>query len=152
MTGGAIANTSGAAGRYQWLNKKLLIGGLILAVAVGYLIFTAMRGNAAEYFVTVGELNQHAAQVDGKQVRVGGDVVPGTIHKGGPGGAITFEVTDGTLTMPVVYHGVLPDIFSDNVQVVVEGTYHQNGAFQADTLLTKCPSRFEATQTTQSTQ
>ncbi|MBX6340836.1 MAG: cytochrome c maturation protein CcmE [Thermomicrobiaceae bacterium] len=146
MTGGVAARPV-AASRARRLNPKLLVAGLVIVAAVAYLIYTATQSTAASYFVTVGELQQQAALNDGHRVRVGGNVKPGTIQKGGPGEPIRFEVTDGTAVMPVSYTGDLPDIFTDNVQVVVEGTYHANGTFEADTLLTKCPSKFEATKT-----
>lgn len=130
--------------RSGWINPKLLIAGVAILIAVAYLIFSAMQGSAASYFVTTSELQAQAAKMDGQRVRVGGNVVPGTIEKGSPGEPIRFVVGDGTTTFPVVYTGVLPDIFADNTQVVVEGTYHAGGGFQADTLLTKCPSKFQA--------
>ena len=44
-------------------------------------------------------------------------------------------------TLPVVYKGLVPDIFAPGIQVVVEGHY-VNGVFEASTLLAKCPSKF----------
>lgn len=146
MTGGVVARPVAQSRRAPWLNRKLLLAGIVLMIAVGYLIYTSMQGTVASYFVTVGELDKQAAVMDGKRVRVGGDVQPGSIETGGVGAPLRFNVTDGTHTMPVVYSEVVPDIFSDNVQVVVEGTFHENGVFQADTLLTKCPSKFTAKQ------
>ncbi len=140
MTETAAVNSK----RARLLNPKLIVVALVIFAAIGYLIYNAVQSSAASYFVTVGELQQQSAAMDGQHVQVGGDVKSGTIQKGAPGDPISFVLTDGSHTVPVVYHGVLPDIFSDQVQVVVEGTYHANGTFQADTLLTKCPSRFTA--------
>lgn len=144
MTGGMLAQPMAQPRRAPWLNRKLLIAGLVLLAAVGVLIYMSMRGNVASYFVTVGELDQQAAQVNGKTVRVGGNVLPGSIHKGGIDQAMTFTVTDGAHQLPVTYSGDVPDIFTNNTQVVVEGTFHEGGVFQASTLLTKCPSKFTA--------
>ncbi|MDI3340559.1 MAG: cytochrome c maturation protein CcmE [Sphaerobacter sp.] len=146
MTGGAVPKPAAASRRAPWLNTKILVAGIVLVCAVGFLIYNSLQGNAAAYFVTVGELQAQADKVDGTRVRVGGDVEPGSIQMGGPGEPIRFVITDGTHTMPVVYQGVAPDIFSDHVQVIVEGTFRAGGEFHADTLLTKCPSRFTATQ------
>jgi cytochrome c-type biogenesis protein CcmE len=52
-----------------------------------------------------------------------------------------FEESDG---VPVTYNGVLPDMFADGRDVIVEGTYAHGGAFHARTLLTSCPSKYEA--------
>ncbi|MBO0782638.1 MAG: cytochrome c maturation protein CcmE, partial [Ktedonobacteraceae bacterium] len=57
---------------------------------------------------------------------------------------ITFTVIDGNQTMNVAYSGVVPDIFRPGIQVVVEGRYSGQGPFQAQTLLAKCPSKFQS--------
>lgn len=147
MTGTVATSPSGAK-RAPWLNPKLIVVAVVIFAAIAYLIYNAVESSAASYFVTVGELQAKAATMDGQHVQVGGDVQPGSIVKGNPGDPISFVLTDGTKTMPVSYSGVLPDIFSDKVQVVVEGTYHANGTFAATTLLTKCPSKFSAATTT----
>jgi cytochrome c-type biogenesis protein CcmE len=93
----------------------------------------------------VSELQARAGEVNGRRVRVGGDVVPGSIIHGGPGEPIHFRITDGTSELEVVYSGVLPDIFTDGRHVIVEGLYRAGQPVQADSVLTQCPSRFEAT-------
>ncbi|HEX3722928.1 MAG TPA: cytochrome c maturation protein CcmE [Nitrolancea sp.] len=130
--------------RTPWLNPKLIVVALVIFASIGYLIYNAVASSAASYFVTVSELQAKSAAMDGQHVQVGGNVKTGSIVQGNPGDPISFVLTDGKQTMPVSYSGVLPDIFSDQVQVVVEGTYHADGTFQADTLLTKCPSKFTA--------
>ncbi len=140
----ATAPTPAVASRARLLNPKLIVVALVIFAVIGYLIFNAFKSSAASYFVTVSELQAQSVTMDGQRVQVGGNVEAGSIQKGKPGDPINFVVTDGSHTIPVVYSGVLPDIFADNAQVVVEGTYHANGTFQADSLLTKCPSRFTA--------
>jgi cytochrome c-type biogenesis protein CcmE len=44
---------------------------------------------------------------------------------------------------PVVYRGIIPDTFTDSVDVVVEGRLGRDGTFRATTLLAKCASRYE---------
>ncbi len=46
--------------------------------------------------------------------------------------------------LPVTYRGAVPDIFGPDIEVVVEGKWTPGGVFVADTLLAKCPSKFEA--------
>ncbi len=142
MSSGVMINP--APGRMPWLNPKLVVAGVVILIAVGFLVFQGMQSTTMAYFVTVGELEQSSASVDGRVVRVGGDVQPGSIVQGSVGQPLQFNVTDGVHSIPVSYSGSIPDIFADNTQVVIEGTYHSNGTFQADTLTTKCPSKFEA--------
>jgi cytochrome c-type biogenesis protein CcmE len=52
-------------------------------------------------------------------------------------------MTDGSRTYPVVYRGIIPDTFTDSVDVVVEGRLGRDGTFRATTLLAKCASRYE---------
>jgi cytochrome c-type biogenesis protein CcmE len=96
------------------------------------------------YFVTVGELRASGQDLSGETIRVGGNVQPGSIERDGFGGELRFLMTDGTHTLPVVYNGTVPDIFSDQVEVVAEGQIGPDGTLVASNLLTKCPSRFEA--------
>jgi cytochrome c-type biogenesis protein CcmE len=126
-----------------WLNVKLLVAGVVLILAVGFLIFNAMDGQGA-YYMTVSELATSPEAAAGEQVRAGGNVVAGTIQRGELGDAVKFEMTDGTSKMPVVYDGVVPDIFADHAEVIVTGTIRPDGVFEANELLTKCPSRFES--------
>ncbi|HEX2172856.1 MAG TPA: cytochrome c maturation protein CcmE [Dehalococcoidia bacterium] len=128
------------AARRRTVPAKFLVVGLVVALAIGYLIFTAI-GQASVYYLTVSELRAQGA-VGGRPVRVSGDVVAGSIARDGT--SLRFDISDGGGTLPVVYQGIVPDIFADNVQVVVEGRTQADGAFQANTLLAKCPSKFEA--------
>jgi cytochrome c-type biogenesis protein CcmE len=126
-----------------WLNPKIAIAAAVLACAVGYLMYTSVQSTSASFFVTVSELTERADDVDGERVRVSGDVVEGSVSQDGLGSEIYFEITDGEETLGVVYDGQTPDIFGDHTEAVVEGIYHKDGAFEAETVLTKCPSRFE---------
>jgi cytochrome c-type biogenesis protein CcmE len=76
--------------------------------------------------------------------RVNGKVEAGTIVRLPTGQDVTFVMTDGRSTLPVVYHGIVPDTFVDGADVVVEGSLTPGGTFQASTLLAKCPSKYEA--------
>ncbi|WP_299687010.1 cytochrome c maturation protein CcmE [uncultured Tateyamaria sp.] len=67
--------------------------------------------------------------------RIGGLVAEGSIVRG-QGESIRFEVTDGGATVPVVYTGVLPDLFTENEGMVGTGRY-VNGVFEATEILAK---------------
>jgi cytochrome c-type biogenesis protein CcmE len=127
-----------------WLNPKIAIAAAVLALAVGYLMYTSVQSTSASYFVTVSELRAQADSVDGDLVRVGGDVVEGSIEIDGVAGPMYFEISDGNETLAVVYDRQVPDIFGEHIEAVVEGTFRKNGVFEAETILTKCPSRFDA--------
>jgi cytochrome c-type biogenesis protein CcmE len=122
---------------------KLWIAGGSIALGICYLVVTALQTSTV-YYITVGELLARGTTAQAQQVRVAGDVVPGSVERIDAGLALRFLVHDGSGQIPVYYKGgPVPDIFGDEVQVVVEGKVGPDGTFQASTLLAKCPSKFE---------
>lgn len=142
LAGGSIESVK----QSPWLNIKVITAVVVLALAVGFLINNAMGGSAGAYYMTVGELQASAAERQGQTIRVSGNVTDGSIQPRELGDPIRFEVTEGDATIPMVYEGTVPDIFSDEAQVIATGTMRPDGVFEATELLTKCPSRFEAEQ------
>ena len=118
-------------------SRRLLVVGLVIAAALSYLVYSALASNTV-YYQTVSELSGAAP---GEYVRVAGKVAPGSIVR--DGSSVRFTATDGSGRIDIAYSGVVPDIFKDNVDVVVEGRM-EGGVFQAHTLLAKCPSKFES--------
>jgi cytochrome c-type biogenesis protein CcmE len=57
------------------------------------------------------------------------------VKKDGP--EVRFIVTDLKKTMPVVYRGLLPDLFREGQGVVAEGVLNSDGVFRADSVLAK---------------
>lgn len=142
VSGGAAISPISPRKRNPWLNAKLLIVAAVLLAAVGFLVFNAM-GSSMAYFQTVSELKASGKGLDGEPIRVGGGVEPGSIQERALTDELRFMITDGTSTLPVIYDGVVPDIFKEDVEVVAEGTIGPDGTMVATKLLTKCPSRFE---------
>ena len=122
-------------------NKKFIIGGLILVVAVGYLGFMGYQSSAA-YYYSPTQLLDKGSSVYNKVVRVNGNVAPGSIQQKPGDLNLNFTVSDGGGTIPVVYRGVVPDTFQAGNPVVVEGSLDASGVFQATTLMVKCPSKY----------
>ncbi len=122
---------------------KFVVAGVVLAVALGYLIFNSVS-SSAEYYLTVGELQARVPAVYSQNVRVAGVVDGGSIERDARTGTLKFTAEDGSGKLPVVYKGgAVPDIFGPGIQVVVQGKYTPEGTFQADNLLAQCPSRYE---------
>jgi cytochrome c-type biogenesis protein CcmE len=132
------------------MNVKFAVVGAVLLLAVGYLVLTGLQSTAV-YYLTVSELQSAGSGVNGRAVRVAGQVAPGSVERLNGGLALRFTVQDDSGSFPVTYRGgPVPDIFGEQVQVVVEGRLQQDGTFAADTLLAKCPSKFESAQTASS--
>ncbi|HEX9690929.1 MAG TPA: cytochrome c maturation protein CcmE [Gemmatimonadales bacterium] len=130
--------------------SKFLLGAGLVVVTVGYLMATGIKDTGV-YFVTPSELAARVSEdpsFHNVGVKMGARVVSGTIERDVGTQTITFVVTDGEQTYPVVYRGLAPDTFTDDVDVVVEGRLGPDGTFRATTLLAKCGSRYEAVPTT----
>jgi cytochrome c-type biogenesis protein CcmE len=127
--------------------RTKFLGAAILVVGtVGYLMATGIK-DTGMYFLTPSELAARVAADPSFRnvgVKMGARVVHGTIQRDVASQTITFQVTDGQQTYPVVYRGLAPDTFTDDVDVVVEGRLMPDGTFRATTLLAKCGSRYEA--------
>jgi cytochrome c-type biogenesis protein CcmE len=121
---------------------SIIVGGIAILAAVIYLVYANTQANAV-YYLTVGEL-KNCTTCTTQSVRVAGVVQPGSVVHDSQKQLISFVITDSGKSLPVVYSGVVPDIFQPGIQVVVEGHYSGQGAFQAQTLLAKCPSKFQA--------
>jgi cytochrome c-type biogenesis protein CcmE len=125
---------------------KFIVGAGMISLTVGYLMAAGIKETGV-YFLTPTELADKI-EVDPSfydvGLKMGADVVPGTIERDVASQTITFDVTDGENVFPVVYRGLAPDTFTDSVQVVVEGRLMPDGVFHATTLLAKCGSRYEA--------
>lgn len=124
-------------------NLKVLLAGGALLLGVAYLMLTSLQTSTV-YYLTVGELLANGPAAHGLQLRLAGDVTAGSVEKEDAGLGVRFLVEDGSGKVPVYYRGgPVPDIFGDQVQVVVEGKLAPDGTFTASTLLAKCPSKFE---------
>ena len=123
--------------------KRFLIGGIIVFLAIGYLGYTGFQGSAT-YYYTVGELMGQGSSAYDENVRVSGQVAPGSLEQESAGGVMRFIIIDieGEESLAVVYQGVVPDTFKVGGDVVVEGYLDSSSIFQANTILTKCPSKY----------
>ena len=121
---------------------KFIIAILVIAAALSYLVFAGVKDTMV-YYLTITELEDKVPSVYGERVRVSGIVVPGTIVKDKEGN-LKFQITDGNKSINVAYSGIIPDIFQDDVEAVVEGEYKENNQFEADVLLAKCPTKYES--------
>ena len=116
----------------------------MLGVA-GYLMVSAIRDTGV-YYLTPAELATKTAKdptLFDTGVKVGARVVKGSITREPGGRQVSFVMSDGAKSYDVVYRGITPDTFTDEVDVVVEGRLGHDGVFHATTLLAKCASRYE---------
>ncbi len=122
-------------------NQRLaLVLAAIAAVLVAVLLAMWGLRDQASYFYTPVDIASGKA-VEGRAVRLGGMVEAGSVMRQGDGVTIRFRVTDGQASTPVVYRGIVPDLFREGSGAVAEGRV-QNGTFIADTILAKHDERY----------
>jgi cytochrome c-type biogenesis protein CcmE len=115
------------------MRPRVVVLLVLIAGSLAWVGTRALSGNLV-YYVTPTELLQQQPP-PGEQLRLGGQVVPGSVHS--LSGIVNFVVTDGTTRMTVVHDGATPGLFQDGTGVVLEGTYGADGAFHSDTMLVK---------------
>lgn len=123
---------------------KFSTGSFIIVATIIYLIYTGIEQTSV-YYLTVSELMDRRDTIsldDG--VRISGTVVPGSIKKHDSNLKVNFKITDSKKELLVHYEGIIPDMFKENIDVVVEGLIDHNNTLMANTLLTSCPSKYEA--------
>ena len=131
--------------------KARFVAGLTVIVAcLLYLVIYSSQKMSMHYF-TVAELEAREAEFVDRPIKLAGKVVPGSIRKDGRTSAVEFRIWEplrgvpGTFSSPrtVRYSGIVPDTFRDDADVVLEGKTGADGIFHAETLLAKCPSKYE---------
>ena len=124
-------------------NLKFIIGGALVIGLVIVLIVQATMSTGA-YYLTVSELNTAGTTMVGERVRVSGAVVDGSEVWEPKEMTLRFAITDEHgQQLPIVFFGPRPDNFQRAAEAIVEGELLSDGSFQANTLLLKCPSRYE---------
>ena len=125
--------------------KRFLVGGIVVFLAIGYLVFMGFQ-DSTTYYYTVSELMEQGSSICDENVRVKGQVAPGSVEQEAAGRILRFAIIDGENSLSVTYQGAVPDTFKAGAEVVIEGQFNSNGIFQAHTLMPKCPSRYEPQQ------
>ena len=126
--------------------KKSIIGGTLIIIAIVFLIILGLKSGAT-YYYEVNELLAQGSSLDGRTIRVGGEVAPDVEHEVGKLRFKIIDITSQDTTLPVVYQGLVPDTFKVGRHVVVEGRYTSRGVFEATSIITKCPSKYQPEET-----
>ena len=116
--------------RFLWIGS----GVVLLAAAVG-LVLSAFQSNLVFFFSPTDIVENRAPQ--GRTFRIGGMVVEKSLTRAGDGLTVRFDVTDTAKTVPVVYTGILPDLFKEGKGVVAQGKIGADGVFRATEVLAK---------------
>jgi cytochrome c-type biogenesis protein CcmE len=124
-------------------NQSLRIGAAVVVV-LGVIAYLAVSGanSTKSYYVTIQELNAMGNKAYTRNLRVAGNVLPGSIHHSGTNA--DFVLVENANHLRVSYQGEEPppDTFKDDSQALAIGTYGRDGVFHATQLQAKCASKY----------
>jgi cytochrome c-type biogenesis protein CcmE len=103
--------------------------------AAAALVLNAFRSNLV-FFYTPTQVYSNEAPKD-RSFRIGGLVEPGSLSRSSGSVEVKFKVTDNAKAIPVVYQGILPDLFKEGKGVVAQGALGADGVFNASQVLAK---------------
>ena len=113
----------------------IIIVGLAGLGIAAYLVANAFKNNLV-FFFSPTQVVAKEAPVN-RTFRIGGLVENGTVKRESDGLTVRFTVTDTAASVPVVYKGILPDLFKEGRGCVAQGRIGTDGVFQADEVLAK---------------
>jgi cytochrome c-type biogenesis protein CcmE len=122
---------------------KVSLGILVIGGGLGYFMYQAMHSSWA-YYYSVDDFSAADNAGQGQSFRLAGRVKPGSIARDMENVTLRFTLAGARAELPVQYKGVTPDNFVEDREVVVEGHLTPGGVFQADTLMTRCESKYQA--------
>ena len=116
--------------------KRFLIGGLVIVGALSYIMYGGMQ-EAMVYFKMPSELKSEESGSRDKFLRMGGMVVKGSLQADVKNLTYRFDLSDGMASIPVLFKGIPPDLFTEGKGAVVEGRIGADGVFRATTIMAK---------------
>jgi cytochrome c-type biogenesis protein CcmE len=112
-----------------------ILAGLSALAVASALVLNAFRSNLV-FFFSPSQIAAKQAPLD-RGFRLGGLVEEGSVQRAAQGLTVHFVVTDLAQKVPVVYSGLLPDLFREGKGVVAQGRLGADGVFRADQVLAK---------------
>jgi cytochrome c-type biogenesis protein CcmE len=123
---------------------RWFMAGACVVAAIAFAVIAASGiNNNLVYYWTPTDLRANGEKAYGANIRLGGMVARGSVQKLG-GSAVQFVVHDGKTRIPVRTSTVPPQMFRENIGVVVEGTMMRDGHFQSSRLMVSHNNEYKA--------
>ena len=115
------------------MKKKLLS----VLFGISLIVFASIRiaSNNTIYYYTTSEAIENITAISSERIKLGGFVVSESVSKGSID-ETNFEITDGNKTIKIVFDGFIPELFQDEMGVILDG-YFVNNIFYSDDMLVK---------------
>ena len=130
----AINNTPTASDVVRKKSRLFMIGAFLVAGAAFAVIASSGINKNLVYYWTPTDLHANGDKAFGATIRLGGMVSKGSIRQTG-GSGVEFDVHDAGQTVHVKSKGAPPQMFRENIGVVVEGTMLRSGYFESNRLM-----------------
>ena len=110
---------------------------LLVLFGISLIVFASIRiaSNNTIYYYTTSEAIENIAAISSERIKLGGFVVSESVLKGSID-ETNFEITDGNKTIKIVFDGFIPELFQDEMGVILDG-YFENNIFYSDDMLVK---------------
>ncbi len=125
-------------------SRWFMLGAFLVAGAAFVVIAASSMNKNLVYYWTPTDLVANGDKAYGATIRLGGMVSPGSVRKNAGVSGVEFNVHDGTKTVHVKSSGVPPQMFRENIGVVVEGTMVKGGYFQCNRLMVSHSNEYRA--------
>ena len=110
---------------------------LLVLFGISLIVFASIRIASSNtiYYYTTTEAIDNITAISTERIKLGGFVVSESISKGSID-ETNFEITDGNKTIKIVFDGFIPELFQDEMGVILDG-YFENNIFYSDDMLVK---------------
>ena len=110
---------------------------LLVLFGISLIVFASIRiaSNNTIYYYTTSEAIENITAIPSERIKLGGFVVSESVSKGSID-ETNFEITDGNKTIKIVFDGFIPELFQDEMGVILDG-YFENNIFYSDDMLVK---------------
>ncbi len=110
---------------------------LLVLFGISLIVFASIRIASSNtiYYYTTTEAIDNITAISSERIKLGGFVVSESVSKGSID-KTNFEITDGNKTIKIVFDGFIPELFQDEMGVILDG-YFENNIFYSDDMLVK---------------
>ncbi|MEA2488500.1 MAG: cytochrome c-type biosis protein CcmE [Acidobacteriota bacterium] len=143
MTTEAQPHTPSATEAVRRKTRRFMIGAFLVAAAAFAVIASSGINKNLVYYWTPTDLRANGNKAYGATIRLGGMVTKGSIRQTG-GSGVEFDVHDAGTTVHVKSAGAPPQMFRENIGVVVEGTMLRSGSFESNRLMVSHSNEYKA--------
>ena len=110
---------------------------LLVLFGISLIVFASIRiaSNNTIYYYTTSEAIENITAISSERIKLGGFLVSESVSKGSID-ETNFEITDGNKTIKIVFDGFIPELFQEEMGVILDG-YFENNIFYSDDMLVK---------------